>query len=183
MPLKFLYNCSKVRDCFLSVITAILVVALWEGYPECFFITTYMKTPISYYGGKQMLIKHISPLIPAHKIYTESFCGGATVLFSKAPVNCEIINDINADLINFYRIAKSNYADLKQEIDKSLHSGDIHIHSFLILTSNIKLAIDEIMNTFSIITVPASLMMKEVYNSGQNKHTMPLILSENDIQQ
>lgn len=35
-----------------------------------------MKTPISYYGGKQTLLKHILPLIPNHKLYTEAFCGG-----------------------------------------------------------------------------------------------------------
>lgn len=39
-----------------------------------------MKTPISYYGGKQTLLKHILPLIPSHKLYTEAFCGGAAVL-------------------------------------------------------------------------------------------------------
>jgi len=39
-----------------------------------------MKTPISYYGGKQALLKHILPLIPKHKLYTEAFCGGAAVL-------------------------------------------------------------------------------------------------------
>jgi len=33
-----------------------------------------MKTPISYYGGKQTLLKHILPLIPNHKLYTEAFC-------------------------------------------------------------------------------------------------------------
>lgn len=35
-----------------------------------------MKTPITYYGGKQTMLKHILPLIPAHKLYTEAFCGG-----------------------------------------------------------------------------------------------------------
>ena len=29
-----------------------------------------MRTPISYYGGKQTMLKHILPLIPSHKIYT-----------------------------------------------------------------------------------------------------------------
>lgn len=35
-----------------------------------------MKTPISYYGGKQTMLKHILPLIPQHRVYTEAFCGG-----------------------------------------------------------------------------------------------------------
>lgn len=44
-----------------------------------------MKTPISYYGGKQTLLKYILPHIPQHRIYTEAFCGGAAVLFAKRP--------------------------------------------------------------------------------------------------
>ncbi|MEG1485585.1 MAG: DNA adenine methylase [Bacteroidales bacterium] len=45
-----------------------------------------MKTPISYYGGKQTLLKHILPLIPEHSLYTEAFAGGYAVLFAKEPV-------------------------------------------------------------------------------------------------
>ncbi|QSH99083.1 DNA adenine methylase [Treponema phagedenis] len=44
-----------------------------------------MKTPISYYGGKQQLAKKIVSLIPEHKIYCEPFCGGAAILFAKEP--------------------------------------------------------------------------------------------------
>ncbi len=32
-----------------------------------------LKTPISYYGGKQMMLKNILPLIPEHKIYIEPY--------------------------------------------------------------------------------------------------------------
>ena len=92
-----------------------------------------MKTPISYYGGKQTMLKHILPLIPSHKMYTESFCGGAAVLFAKHPVNAEIINDLNMDLTIFYWMAKVNYAELKNEIEKTLHSRDIHAHAAHIL--------------------------------------------------
>ena len=50
-----------------------------------------MRTPISYYGGKQTMLKHILPLIPRHRIYTEAFCGGAAVLFAKRPAEAEVI--------------------------------------------------------------------------------------------
>lgn len=56
-----------------------------------------MRTPISYYGGKQTMLKHILPLIPRHRIYTEAFCGGAAVLFAKRPAEAEVINDINME--------------------------------------------------------------------------------------
>lgn len=92
-----------------------------------------MKTPITYYGGKQTMLKHILPLIPSHKLYTESFCGGAAVLFAKCPTDAEIINDLNMDLTNFYWMAKVCYQELKIEIDKTLHSRDMHTHATHIL--------------------------------------------------
>lgn len=92
-----------------------------------------MKTPISYYGGKQTMLKHILPLIPSHKLYTEAFCGGAAVLFAKPPVDAEIINDMNGDLVNFYWMAKMYYPELKVEIDKTLHSRDLHAQAAHIL--------------------------------------------------
>ena len=88
-----------------------------------------MKTPITYYGGKQTLLKHILSLIPEHSVYTETFCGGAAVLFAKKPVPCEVINDINAEIINFFWMAKCYYPELKAEIDKTLHSRALHDHA------------------------------------------------------
>lgn len=92
-----------------------------------------MKTPITYYGGKQTMLKHIMPLIPSHKIYTESFCGGAAVLFAKEPCDMEVINDLNMNLTTFYWMAKVNYPEIKAEVDKTLHSRDIHTHAAYIL--------------------------------------------------
>lgn len=88
-----------------------------------------MKTPISYYGGKQTMLKHILPLIPAHSAYTEAFCGGAAVLFAKEPILCEVINDINSEIVNFYWMAKCYYSELRTEIDKMLHSRCLHDHA------------------------------------------------------
>ncbi len=45
-----------------------------------------MKTPITYYGGKQKLVSKILPLIPEHKLYAEPFVGGAAVFFGKPKV-------------------------------------------------------------------------------------------------
>lgn len=87
------------------------------------------KTPISYYGGKQTLLKHILPLVPDHTLYTESFAGGAALLFAKKPSAVEVINDLNSELINFYWCASIYYPDLKREIDKTLHSRGIYEHA------------------------------------------------------
>jgi DNA adenine methylase len=43
-----------------------------------------MKTPITYYGGKQNLISTILPLILKDKnLYCEPFFGGGAVFFAK----------------------------------------------------------------------------------------------------
>ena len=42
-----------------------------------------LRTPISYYGGKQKLAATIVKMLPAHKLYCEPFIGGAAVLFAK----------------------------------------------------------------------------------------------------
>lgn len=85
-----------------------------------------LKTPITYYGGKLNMLKHILPLIPPHKIYTESFFGGGAVFFAKQPVPSEIINDVNGMAMDFYRVCKTDFDWLKQSIEATLFARDAH---------------------------------------------------------
>ena len=91
-----------------------------------------MKTPITYYGGKQTMLKHIRPLIPAHTLYCEPFAGGAAVFFDKEPAQLNIINDLNGELINFYRIVASKPDEFRSEVLQSLHSRGQHEHAWYI---------------------------------------------------
>lgn len=81
-----------------------------------------LKTPITYWGGKQKMLDYILPLIPKHNIYTEAFFGGGAVFWAKKPAKVEFINDKNAEVINFYRVLKQDFPKLKKEIDVTLHS-------------------------------------------------------------
>jgi DNA adenine methylase len=65
-----------------------------------------MKSYLGYLGGKSKLAGTIIPMIPNHRCYCEVFAGAAWVLFRKEPSKVEIINDINFDLINLYRVVK-----------------------------------------------------------------------------
>lgn len=85
-----------------------------------------MKTPITYYGGKQRLVSTILPLIPTHRIYCEPFVGGGALFFAKPPSEVEVVNDINSELINFYEVLQRDYTSLEKEIQISLHSRDLH---------------------------------------------------------
>lgn len=85
-----------------------------------------MKTPISYYGGKQKLVPIIHQLIPEHTLYAEPFCGGAAIFFSKPKSDIEVLNDTNRELMNFYRVVKEDFVSLEKEIMITLHSRDLH---------------------------------------------------------
>lgn len=85
-----------------------------------------MKTPISYYGGKQNLINTILPLIPDHKTYTETFVGGGAIFWAKPKSEVEIINDYNRELINFYECVQNEFVELEKMIRISLHSRSLH---------------------------------------------------------
>lgn len=85
-----------------------------------------MKTPISYYGGKQKMLDIILPLIPPHRIYCEPFFGGGAVFFAKKPSPVEFINDIDDRVITFYNVVANKFDELKQMIDGSLHSESTH---------------------------------------------------------
>jgi DNA adenine methylase len=91
-----------------------------------------IRTPLSYYGGKQQLAARILGMFPEHHIYCEPFCGGAAIFFAKEPSRVEIINDTNGELINFYEVLKMNFSALEQEITISLHSRKQHHHAKVI---------------------------------------------------
>ncbi|MCF6185531.1 MAG: DNA adenine methylase [Bacteroidales bacterium] len=85
-----------------------------------------MKTPISYYGGKQLMARYIIPNIPEHKTYVEPFCGGAAIFFAKPKSELEILNDTDKELINFYDVLQNDFISLEKEVRISLHSRDLH---------------------------------------------------------
>lgn len=78
------------------------------------------KPIIPWIGGKRRLAKHILPLFPEHQCYVEPFCGAAALFFMKEQSKVEVINDINGELMNLYRVAKYHLDALVQEFRWSL---------------------------------------------------------------
>lgn len=67
-----------------------------------------MKSPLCYLGGKSRLAPIIVPRIPDHDCYCEPFCGAAWILFSKEPSRCEVINDLDGELVTFWRVVQNH---------------------------------------------------------------------------
>lgn len=85
-----------------------------------------MKTPITYYGGKQTMLKHLLGLIPEHRIYCEPFFGGGALFFAKPKAEVEVINDVNGEVINFFKVLKTKFPALQKEVQATLHSRELY---------------------------------------------------------
>lgn len=70
------------------------------------------KSPLAWLGGKSRLADQIIERMPAHQTYCEVFAGAAWVLFKKPESKVEIINDINRELTNLYRVVKHHLGEL-----------------------------------------------------------------------
>ncbi len=80
------------------------------------------KPVIGWPGGKTRMLDHLLPMIPEHSTYCEVFGGGLAVFLAKPESDVEIINDINGDLVAFYRWCKFHLEPLLDEIDMVLNS-------------------------------------------------------------
>ncbi len=86
-----------------------------------------MATPIvPWVGGKRRLAKRILPVFPAHECYVEPFAGGAALFFLKEPSDVEVLNDINGELINLYRVVKHHLEEFVRQFKWALISRQLY---------------------------------------------------------
>ena len=80
--------------------------------------------PFLYYGGKTRLAPQIASLLPAHGHYVEPFAGSLAVLLAKKPSKVETVNDLDRDLMNFWRVVRERPADLERACVLTPHSRE-----------------------------------------------------------
>jgi len=68
-------------------------------------------------GGKRSLRKRLLALLPPHQAYVEVFAGSAKLLFAKEPSRWEIVNDVNEEVLNFFRVGKHRAAELAERLE------------------------------------------------------------------
>lgn len=82
-----------------------------------------MHNPIiPWIGGKRRLANKIMPLFPDHECYVEPFAGAAALFFRKEPAESEVLNDINGELVNLYRVVKHHLEELARQFKWALIS-------------------------------------------------------------
>ena len=89
--------------------------------PQINFILN-MIGPIPYVGGKNRIARKIIEIFPEHMTYVEPFAGGAQVFFHKKPSPVEILNDLDGEIVNFYRVCQSHHEELVRTLKFTIPS-------------------------------------------------------------
>lgn len=81
-----------------------------------------IKPPFTYYGGKTTLAPRIAELLPKYDHYVEPFAGSLAVLLAKEPAKHETVNDLDGDLVNFWRVLRDQPEELEWRAQMTPHS-------------------------------------------------------------
>lgn len=85
-----------------------------------------MRPPFAYYGGKTTLANWIVDHLPPHRHYVEPFAGSLAVLLAKPPAMFETVNDLDGDLMTFWRVLRDRPEDLARVCALTPHSRAEH---------------------------------------------------------
>lgn len=71
-----------------------------------------MKSVLKYPGSKWRIADWIVSNMPPHDIYVDPFFGSGAVFFSKPESRLEVLNDIDGNVVNFFKVCRDHPDDL-----------------------------------------------------------------------
>ncbi|MBN1487412.1 MAG: DNA adenine methylase [Anaerolineae bacterium] len=74
------------------------------------------KIAFGWYGGKYSHLNWLLPLLPYTKHYCEPFGGSAAVLINREPSPVETYNDIDGEVVNFFKVLREQKEELLEAI-------------------------------------------------------------------
>lgn len=86
--------------------------------------TKPLKGPLGYLGGKSRMAARIVEKIPPHLCYVEPFCGGAWVYFTKPPSKVEVLNDMDSELVTFWKVIRHHIPEFLRCMEYTLVSRE-----------------------------------------------------------
>jgi DNA adenine methylase len=75
-----------------------------------------MTGPLAYIGGKQRIATRIIEIFPKHTTYVEPSAGGAQVFFHKEQSRVEVLNDLDGEIVNFFRVCQLHHQELLRQL-------------------------------------------------------------------
>lgn len=89
-----------------------------------------MKPPMPYFGGKATLAPRIAALLPPHDHYVEPYAGSLAVLLAKPPSDMETVNDLDGDLMLFWRMLREQPDELERLATLTPHARAEHAAAY-----------------------------------------------------
>jgi DNA adenine methylase len=99
-----------------------------------------VKPPAPYFGSKASVAPWIASLLPEHGHYVEPYCGGLSVLLAKAPSAMETVNDLDGDLMTFWRVLRERPGDLVRACELTPHARAEHAAAWEPATDDVERA-------------------------------------------
>jgi DNA adenine methylase len=90
---------------------------------------TSIRSPFGYFGSKFRLASTIINHIPPHNAWVEAFCGSISLTLAKPPAPIEVINDINGEIVNFFKQLRDNPRELCRQISLTPYARKEFIQS------------------------------------------------------
>lgn len=81
-----------------------------------------MRPALRYYGSKWKMASFIISQMPNHLCYVEPFGGSAAVLLQKTPAKFEVFNDLDGDVVNFFKVLRETPRRLIRAIQLTPYS-------------------------------------------------------------
>ena len=89
-----------------------------------------MNAVLKYPGAKNRLASWIVKYIPKHKVYLEPYFGSGAVFFNKEPAKIETINDLNADVINYFKVLRDKPFELIESLQLTPYGRDEYENAY-----------------------------------------------------
>ena len=89
---------------------------LYQGLDGKFAADMGKALPFRWYGGKYSHLDFILPQLPKTHQYIEPFGGSAAVLINREPSPVETYNDIDGDVVTFFKVLRENRDELLEKI-------------------------------------------------------------------
>ena len=106
-----------------SPIQSRLTIETTEAIPPLFDVaengqkkSPRRKIAFGWYGGKFSHLEWLLPQLPYCKNYCEPFSGSAAVLLNRLPSLVETYNDLDGEVVNFFRVLRDQKETLIEQI-------------------------------------------------------------------
>jgi DNA adenine methylase len=81
---------------------------------------------LRYHGGKFRLAPWILTHLPPHRSYVEPFAGAGSIFFQKPRSPCEVLNELDGNIVNVYRVLRDSARalELRRRLELTPYARD-----------------------------------------------------------